>query len=135
MRHPGGGARAQYTREYKWRLDATWRADAMSVRLRAAGAALRALRGGEARLAHTLARSTPPQGGARDAFTLVDLREHVARSRRALRKLAAALPPPPPVRWARMRSLEMGAYRRELRAFDKWDRRVAALEADAHVPV
>lgn len=119
---PGSGARAQYTREYKRYLDTEYRTDAMSIRSAAARKAVAevttALRKGEERL------------GRLDPDTLTAIRAQVLENSEVLHRVSRR-PQPPPVRWGKMRSLEMHAYRRNLRAFDKWDTRVSNLTDNA----
>lgn len=129
MVHPGRGARAQYTSEYKQYLDAEYTPSAMGARSAATQHAVTTLASTldrvEGRVRRALARTSGASG-----VTFDEVRAHITGCARTVRKLTASAPDAPPVRWSRMRSLEMHAYRRQLRAFDKWDKKVTALTSD-----
>ncbi len=123
MRHPGNGARAQYTKEYKRWLDTEYNRTAIKMRCSEARGCVNAL---TAALSHAETRLH------RSALSPAELRAHIRDFGARASKLERTAPDPPPVRsWAAMRSLEMHAYRKPLRSFDKWDDKVCAFIHDA----
>lgn len=113
MKHPGRGARAQYRREYKHWLDANYRVGAIRERCLAARASVNALRASLPVVEIRLNRKT---------VLSQELATYISYCVKRMAKLERKAPKPPPIRsWTAMRSLEMKAYRKQLRSFDEWD--------------
>lgn len=72
----------------------------------------------------------------RSSLSLEEMRRHIRQYGARASKLQRVAPKPVPVRsWSTMRSLEMGAYRRQLAAFNRWDSKMRTFIHDANVMV
>ncbi len=125
MKHPGRGARAQYRTEYKRWLDIHYRVGAIRQRCDIARACVSALSAALAQVESRLYRK---------GFAPEELHMHIRECDARVAKLERTAPKPPPIRsWSAMRSLEMKAYRKQLRAFDKWDDKMCAFMRNSTV--
>ncbi len=113
MRMPRHGGRAQYRPDYKEWLDEEFRKSSIRRRCNKAHTHVRSLSDSLSRAEKRLHRS---------ALSPDELRRHIRDRNTRAKKLQRTAPKPPPVQsWSAMRTLEMGAYKKQLSSFHKWD--------------
>ncbi len=123
MRIPRHGGGAPYRPDDKKWLDEEFRASSIRRRCNQAHTLVSNLSDALSRAEKNLHRS---------ALSPDELRRHIRDCNARAKKLQRTAPKPPPVKsWRAMRSLEMGAYKKQLGAFYKWDDKMRTFVREA----